>query len=224
MRRKHQGGYTRGEETRARILGVAVELFGNLGFDSVTTRDVATAAAVPPNSLRYYFGNKQGLYIACLDHVNDRLFALLEPTLSMAEALVDDENATIDQLIENYCTLQDARVESMMGGSDGSAAALFTIRHDLPSQSGAGTLSGAGAAVRRISICYLRMMVRISGNSLDMQSALLVTGLINGELMNICLRRNRLSQIGWEATSENLEWLKRTVRKHTRAILESYRA
>ena len=110
-----------------------------------------------------------------------------------------------------------------MGGPDNGAAALFTIRHDLPSEGGAGELVGDAMSIRRMAACYLRMMVRISGDTLDVQSALIVTAMLNGELVNICLRRNRLAQMGWDITPERLEWMKRTVRQHTRAVLESYR-
>ena len=91
MRRNDEGGYLRGEETRNRILAVAVSLFGNKGFDSVSTREVAAAASVPPASLRYYFENKRGLYIACLEHVQQHLYKLVEPALVAAEALLEDQ-------------------------------------------------------------------------------------------------------------------------------------
>ena len=182
MRRTVEVGYPRGEETRARILGVAVDLFGTKGFDSVSTRDIATASSVPPASLRYYFANKQGLYIACLEHVQALTFKLMEAELAAAEALLADEHVEIGRLIESFCALQDARIESMLGGPDGGTAALFTIRHDLPSDGDAGRLSGDNTNVSRLGACYVRMMMRISGNTLDGQSALIVTALINGQL------------------------------------------
>ena len=224
MRRTVEVGYPRGEETRARILGVAVELFGTKGFDSVSTRDIATASSVPPASLRYYFANKQGLYIACLEHVQALTFKLMEAELAAAEALLADEKVEIERLIESFCALQDARIESMLGGPDGGTAALFTIRHDLPSDGDAGKLAGDSTDARRLGACYIQMMMRISGNKLDWQSALIVTALLNGELTNIFLRRMRLAEIGWYITPERLDWLKRTVRMHTKAILEAYRA
>ncbi|WP_067106350.1 CerR family C-terminal domain-containing protein [Sphingopyxis granuli] len=58
-------GYRKGEETRARILAVALAAFGNSGFASVTTRQIAREAGVNLPALTYYFGNKRGLYLAC---------------------------------------------------------------------------------------------------------------------------------------------------------------
>lgn len=58
-------GYRKGEETRTRILDVALTAFGNSGFASVTTRQIAKEAGVNLPALTYYFGNKRGLYLAC---------------------------------------------------------------------------------------------------------------------------------------------------------------
>lgn len=222
MRRNVESGYLRGEETRARILNVAIQLFGNYGFDSVATREVAAAATVPPASLRYYFGNKEGLYIACLEHVQTLTFKLLQGELEATEALLAQENVEADRLIESFCAMQDARIDSLMGGEDGGAAALFSIRHDLPSTGGAGKLGGLNSDARRMAACYIQVLMRISGNTLDMQSALIITGMISGQVVNMFLRRNRLAELGWELTPERLEWLKATMRRHTTAILKAY--
>jgi TetR/AcrR family transcriptional regulator, regulator of cefoperazone and chloramphenicol sensitivity len=59
------GGYKKGEETRQRILNVALKAFGTQGFKNVTTRQVARDAGVSLPALGYYFGGKEGLYLAC---------------------------------------------------------------------------------------------------------------------------------------------------------------
>ena len=165
MRRKVEIGYARGTETRDRILNVAIQLFGNYGFDSVTTREIAAQSDVPPASLRYYFVNKEGLYIACLEHVQTLTFKLLEGELEATEALLAQDNVDADRLIESFCAMQDARIDSLMGGPDNGAAALFTIRHDLPSTGGAGKLGSMHADARRMMNCYLQVLSRISGNT-----------------------------------------------------------
>lgn len=62
-------GYRKGEETRTRILDVALTAFGNSGFASVTTRQIAQEAGVNLPALTYYFGNKRGLYLACAHEI-----------------------------------------------------------------------------------------------------------------------------------------------------------
>ncbi len=64
-----EGGYRKGEETRKRILAAALDAFGSEGFASVTTRKIAEAAGVNLPGLSYYFGNKEGLYLACAQDI-----------------------------------------------------------------------------------------------------------------------------------------------------------
>ncbi len=63
-RRPTNGGYARGEETRARIIAVALRLFGDRGFDGVSTREIAEEAGVNPPALQYYFDSKCAASIA----------------------------------------------------------------------------------------------------------------------------------------------------------------
>lgn len=93
-------GYRKGEETRARILDVALTEFGNSGFSSVTTRKIAKKAGVNLPALTYYFGNKRGLYLACAHAIVARYRDGLAPVAEVYSAtlrgtLVPDEARTL---------------------------------------------------------------------------------------------------------------------------------
>jgi AcrR family transcriptional regulator len=66
------GGYPKGDETRERILNVALKAFGEASFLAVTTRQISEAASVSLPTLQYYFGNKEGLYLACAEAIVER--------------------------------------------------------------------------------------------------------------------------------------------------------
>ncbi len=66
------GGYRKGEDTRERILNVALKAFGEAPFVAVTTRQIAEAADVSLPVLQYYFANKEGLYRACAEAIVER--------------------------------------------------------------------------------------------------------------------------------------------------------
>lgn len=51
-----------GIEARERLLGAALQLFAEKGFAKTSTRDIAQAAGVNIASIKYYFGDKAGLY------------------------------------------------------------------------------------------------------------------------------------------------------------------
>ncbi|ATQ44028.1 CerR family C-terminal domain-containing protein [Caulobacter mirabilis] len=66
------GGYRKGDEARQRILDAALAAFGAEGFRGATTRRIAEAAGVNLPALQYYFGGKEGLYLACAEEIVDR--------------------------------------------------------------------------------------------------------------------------------------------------------
>ena len=66
------GGYRKGDETRARILATALAEFGLNGFAATTTRQIADKAGVNLPALAYYFGGKEGLYLACAHDIVER--------------------------------------------------------------------------------------------------------------------------------------------------------
>ena len=55
---------TDGAEARERLLHTALRLFSEKGFARTSTREIAQAASVNLAAIRYYFGDKAGLYAA----------------------------------------------------------------------------------------------------------------------------------------------------------------
>lgn len=76
---------------RQRLLVEALRLFGDRGFDAVTTREICAAAEVNPGAIHYHFGDKEGLYREVLRLPVLELTQLLEgfddPALSLHQAI-----------------------------------------------------------------------------------------------------------------------------------------
>ncbi|MBI1685164.1 CerR family C-terminal domain-containing protein [Caulobacter hibisci] len=79
-------GYRKGGEARARILTAALAEFGEHGFKAATTRQIAEAAGVKLPALKYYFGGKRGLYLACARQIIDVYAVRMLPLVSEAHA------------------------------------------------------------------------------------------------------------------------------------------
>jgi AcrR family transcriptional regulator len=75
------------EEREQQVLGEARRLFAERGYAAVTMDDVATAVGVTKPLLYTYFGNKEALYLACMQPAGD---ALVE---TVAEAVQGVEGA-----------------------------------------------------------------------------------------------------------------------------------
>jgi len=74
----------RGDATRLALIHAALDLFGAKGFEASSTRAVAAAAGANLGSIAYHFGGKQGLRLACADHVVETVRGFIGPTLAAA--------------------------------------------------------------------------------------------------------------------------------------------
>jgi AcrR family transcriptional regulator len=61
------------DERMEQTLGVAHELFAERGYAVVTMEEIAAAVGVTKPLLYNYFGNKEQLYIACMERAGDAL-------------------------------------------------------------------------------------------------------------------------------------------------------
>jgi AcrR family transcriptional regulator len=66
---EHRTTPAQGEETRARLVGVATELFASQGHAAVTMEQVCTRAAVTRGALYHHFAGKDDLFRAVCEQV-----------------------------------------------------------------------------------------------------------------------------------------------------------
>ena len=92
-RRPTDGGYARGEETRARIVDAAMQVFAAEGFARASTRRIAAEAGVNPPALQYYFDSKEGLHRACGELIIGHCSTIMQPAMEAGEAALVDGRA-----------------------------------------------------------------------------------------------------------------------------------
>ena len=76
-----------GDESRARILKCAGQLFAERGFNGVSTRELAKAAGVNVSAIAYYFRGKKGLYRAVFNQLIEDTNPFFQPTASYGRVL-----------------------------------------------------------------------------------------------------------------------------------------
>ena len=87
---------SKSEETRGRILGAAMELFRNRGFEQTTMREIAAEAGVATGAAYYYFDSKDAIVLAFYDQAQKEM----EPQLEEALAANRDLLARLRSLLE----------------------------------------------------------------------------------------------------------------------------
>jgi len=100
MKTGKQRSPQRGEETRDRLLQVGIQLFGKLGFDGVSTRDIVRGAGVTLPSIAHHFGSKEGLYEAVLKNIADHLAANIAAAHTEARNVLGKKTATRKEKIQ----------------------------------------------------------------------------------------------------------------------------
>jgi len=76
---RQQAKVIRGDLTREKLLTASIDVFGRYGFDGATTRMLTDAAGVNQQAIPYYFGSKEGLYIATAEFIAQQIGAHVSP-------------------------------------------------------------------------------------------------------------------------------------------------
>jgi len=87
-------------DPRQRLLDVGLKLFANRGYAGTSVQDITDEAHVTKPTLYYYFGNKEGLFQALVDHAMDERLRLMQEA-------APPEKSTVDQLADIVTALTE---------------------------------------------------------------------------------------------------------------------
>ncbi|WP_020405450.1 TetR/AcrR family transcriptional regulator [Hahella ganghwensis] len=77
------------EKRKAQLINAASELLKSKSYRSITIRDLAEKAGTQSAMVSYYFGNKEGLFIAMFEALADEKLTLLQEVLQGSNPLRD---------------------------------------------------------------------------------------------------------------------------------------
>jgi len=194
-----EGGYQCGEKTRARIIDAAITLFGELGFDGASTRDIAALASVNPPALRYYFNNKEGVYRACVKHIVSAVSAHVVDSLEAAEEKLA-ANAGDEVLIDAFRAIQRDLASYLFASAVPSNWRLFTIRE----QAGLGLKfnaeQGVDPAQTRILTVSASVISRLCGLPANHPESIIRAFTINAQLISFHVtRQSAMTALTWDS-------------------------
>jgi len=86
-------------DKREHIIDIAINLFAEKGFEGTSIRDLATAAEVNVAMVNYYFGSKEKLFEAMIEHKSSYIRESLE---EISTDKSKSEIEKIDAIIEIY--------------------------------------------------------------------------------------------------------------------------
>lgn len=217
-RRARPGTQQRGEDTRLRILRTALQVFATEGYEGASTRTLAQRANVNLPALQYYFGSKEGLYRAVIDHIAESVERRIAPVAEQIHARLADGAISRAQALDLLCRMLDAFVTLVTDQTspDWESRALFFARAEIEQQTALDTLHQR--VMRQIVEPCAVLIGHLTGQPPDTEQTLLRTVAMIGQVTVFCNRKAH-QVLGWQHLDDTrVRTVQALVREHTRAI------
>jgi TetR/AcrR family transcriptional regulator, regulator of cefoperazone and chloramphenicol sensitivity len=125
------GRYQAGERSRAKIIAAAIEVFAQHGRQSASTRMIAARAKVNLGALKYYFGGKEELYLACADHIASQVEPRLDALESGLARLLPSGDAGPEAYLKTLEKVVDLAADAIVFGEKNADWMMFITREQL---------------------------------------------------------------------------------------------
>ncbi|WP_416799335.1 CerR family C-terminal domain-containing protein [Ciceribacter azotifigens] len=191
----------RGDATRDRLLTAAIDVFGRNGFDATTTRSLAEAAGVNLQAIGYYFGGKEGLYLAAADHIAQSVATHVGTVRESLEVrlAVSDGSGTLPSKEETRAMLADilASVGRLFTSREAEAWVRFMVREQMaPTEAFERVYTNA---MRPILQVVGRLVARLLGEDTASEHVRLRTLSLVGGLLILRVAQGAVeAHLGWK--------------------------
>ncbi|MCC6142536.1 MAG: CerR family C-terminal domain-containing protein [Candidatus Hydrogenedentes bacterium] len=118
-------------DARERLIRAGLEVFAHFSFDGATTRMLASRAGVNLAAIPYYFGSKESLYQAVIQHVIDQIRARSAAELMRVRGRMASGPVTPEEAL---CLLQDlftAVSGTMLGTAEAKHWGQLMVREQM---------------------------------------------------------------------------------------------
>jgi AcrR family transcriptional regulator len=92
-------------DAKQRLIKAGLEIFGTFNLEGATTRQLAQRAGVNQAAIPYYFGGKEGLYLAVIEHLITHKASRVRPVLLQISELLQQKRLTPEEAVNQIKTL-----------------------------------------------------------------------------------------------------------------------
>lgn len=210
--------YARGEDTRHRLVEAAIEAFGAYGYDATSTRRLAEQAGVTLPSIQYYFGSKEGLYRAAVEHIVRPMNERMKPLAERATAALAGGTSSRAELFALLGDMLDGFVATMVSGEDRDSRKRFLARAEV--ERSAALDPFRDSIMRNVVQPSAALVGSLLNEPMTDEAVMLRTVAIVGQVSVFC-HLGAQRALGWgEFTDERVRAVQTLVRQHAKAILD----
>lgn len=212
----------RGEHTRVQLLYAAADVYGELGLDGATTRKIAQVSGQNIAAISYYFGSKEGLYLAVAQLIAYTVKESFCQTLGEIDAYLEQPHPEPNEAIKllqktlvgyNYFQLEKKNLSftRILAREQLNPTEAYTIIHEQ-------ALGPIYTKLNRLIAVYI-------GSDPNNLTTLIQTHAILGETLSFRIARETLlRQTGWKHINEDeYKIINQVLIEHTNILLEGLR-
>jgi AcrR family transcriptional regulator len=215
--RQRPGSYARGEDTRRRILETALDIFAAEGFEGASTRHLAERSGVNLPAIQYYFGSKEGLYRAVIEHIVQLNEAHMAPLAAKVKAALADPKSEPELLLDLLCEIFESFVTLVSGGAQAESRRQLYARAEVDRSAGLELLHESG--VKEVFQPCLKLVARLLGQPVGDPATVLRTLALFGQVTIFCNKAVRRVLRFKTFSQDGIASIQALVRAQTTAIM-----
>jgi AcrR family transcriptional regulator len=203
-----------------KLLEAAIDLFGQRGFDGVSTREIASRAGVNISGIAYQFGGKSGLYRACISHIAETVQArLVQGALSLTP---DPDQASPEDARRALHLVFSAATRFLVAAPEMDRFARIVVREQMDPTPAFEILYAGIFAPMHGRICAL--WSRATREPPEAMAVKLASLGVMGQLLIFRIARTAaLRRLGWKSIGEKeVAWIEQHVLRTLDAALAGH--
>jgi len=120
-----------GLDAKQRLIKAGLEIFGTFNLEGATTRQLADRAGVNQAAIPYYFGGKEGLYLAVIEHVVNHKASRVRPVLLRIGGALHKERLTPKEAVDQIKTLFSVYLQILLEDNAATTWARIIVREQM---------------------------------------------------------------------------------------------
>ncbi|MEN7535646.1 CerR family C-terminal domain-containing protein [Aurantiacibacter flavus] len=173
---------------REKLLDIAIDHFGRRGFEGAATRAIAADADTAMSQITYHFGGKEGLYLACADHIAARISEWHGPRImELGDVHVLEADAAADAI----CHLIGGFGHMMLNPATRAWASFIAREQQAPTEAFERLFNGAMKPMMETGLA----LIRRARPDLDEQEVRATGILIWGQALVLRTARETLKRV-----------------------------
>ena len=211
----------RGAQSRLALIRAGIEVFGEASLESATTREIAQRAKQNIAAIAYYFGGKEGLYLAVVEHIVGIIRRRTGAMLDEIEAFLAGDGQPPERALELLTRLL---ASSITNNQELVSVTNIIVREQThPTKAFSILYDGCLERLQRLGA---RLVAGYVGGDPDSTETIVRFHALLGESLAFRLARETIiRRAGWSRVGEPEEAaIKAVVTEHTELVLRGLRA